>query len=211
MCRIRSGASTDYLTVDATSKAARVTPYDTAGRALAAESKATYMASGSFTPTATPTDLVTIFGSASKTVRIRSMKIGTANTAAGSQIFLLIKRSAANTTGTFVAATAVPTVSTQAAATATPGHYTANPGGLGAAVGTVNTVKVASPVVTPATWAGINTTDNDKEMLPASAEPSLLAQPITLIGVAEGLAINFNGAALVSGQIHTYTIVWTEE
>lgn len=211
MCRIRSGATTDYLTVDPTSKAARMTPYDTTGRSLAPESKATYMASGSFTPPATPTDLVTIYGSASKTVRIRSMKIGTANTAAGSQIFTLVKRSTVNTTGTFVAATAVPVVSTSAAATATPGHYTVVPGGLGTAVGTVNTVKVGTPVITPATWAGINTTDNDKEMLPASSEPSLLAQPITLIGVTEGLAINFGAAALVAGQIHTYTIVWTEE
>ncbi len=210
MCRIRSGASVDYWTIDPTSKAGRVTLYDTTGRAIADESKSVYMASGAFTPVATPTDLVTIFGSASKTIRVRSMRIGTTNTAAGSQAFFLIKRSAVNTTGTFVAATVVPASSANAAGTATPGHYTANPGGLGAAVGTINEIKTASPVLLPATFAGI-VQQTEIELLPSIGNTSGLPQPVTLIGVAEGLCINFAGAALVSGQIHHYNIVWTEE
>lgn len=207
---IKSGASSDQMTVDATSKASRSTEYDTAGRAIAAQSKQTYSASGSFTPVATPTDLVTIYGSATKTIRVLSMQIGTVNTAAGSQIFHLIKRSAVNTTGTFVAGTAVPHDSTNGAATATVGHYTANPGGLGAAVGTLNIKKVASTVVTPTSFAGVRE-ESQVEMLPKAAEGHFLHQPVTLIGVAQGLAINFNGVALVAGQIHTWSITWTEE
>lgn len=210
MARVRSGASTDYWTVHATSKAGRVTLYDATGRALEHESKATYCASGAFTPVATPTDLVTIFGSASKTVRLRSFKLGTTNTAAGSQTYVVLKRSAVNTTGTFVAATAIPVSSANAAATATAGHYTANPGGLGTSLGTINTLKLASPVLIPATFAGINI-EAQFEMLPPGTEKSDLVQPVTLIGVAEGICINFAGAALVAGQIHHYTIVWTEE
>ena len=210
MCRIRSGASVDYWTIDPTNKAGRVTLYDTAGRAIADESKAIYMASGSFTPVATPTDLVTIFGSASKIVRVRSMRIGTTNTAAGSQIFLLIKRSAVDTGGTAVSATLVPGDSANSAATATVQHYTANAAGLGTAVGTINTLKVASPVLVPATFAGI-VQQSEVEVLPSYGQHSGLPQPITLRSASEGLAINFNGAALVSGQIHTYNVVWTEE
>lgn len=212
MARVRSGATTDYWTIDPTSKAGRVLLYDLNGRSLGFETKAAFAASASFTPAATPTDLVTIYGSGSKTIRVRSIKIGTINTAAGSQIFTLVKRSAVNTTGTFVAGTAVPMSSGNAAASATVGHYTANPGGLGTAVGTFNTVKTASPVATPATFAGV-VQQSEVEMLPAPLflNQGSLIQPVTLLSASEGLAINFNGAALVSGQIHTYTIVWTEE
>lgn len=198
------------MSVDATSKAARTTDYDATGRDLSVQSKATYMASGTFTPAATPTDIVIIEGSATKTIRVISMKITTTNTAAGSQQFLLIKRSTADTTGTFVAATAVPLDSANAAATANRvGHFTANPGALGTAVGTINTVRVASPVAIPATFAGVKE-DAGIEMF-GWMNNSLLDQPITLRGVAQCLAINFNGAALVAGQTHAYTVVWIEE
>jgi hypothetical protein len=202
---IKSGASTDQLTIDATSKAGRSTLYGSDGVEL--KNKKTYAASGAFTPSATPQDLVMIFGSATKTVRVQSIKIGTANTAAGSQIFTLKKRSAVSTGGTVVAATAVPLDSSDAAATATVSHLTTSANTPGTSVGTLVTKSVASPAVTPATWAGI-TEDSDREMLPFVGEQT---KAVVLRGVAEGLAINFAGAALVSGQIHTYNVVWTEE
>lgn len=209
MAIIKSGASTDQLSIDPTSKAARVSIYDATGRNVSQGAAATFYASAAFTPAATPTDLVTIFGSATKIVKIWSMQIGTANTAAGSQIFTLVKRSAVNTTGTFVAATAVPGVTGDTATATSFGHYTANAGGLGTAIGTVQTVKLASPVVTPATFAGI-VQAAQFELIP-QGPLGTIAKPITLTGIAEGLAINFNGAALVSGQIHHYNIAWTEE
>lgn len=205
MAVIKSGASTDQLTVDATSKAARVSAYDADGVALL--HKKTYAASGAFTPPATPQDLVFITGSASKTVRVQSIKIGTANTAAGSQIFVLSKRSAAATGGTEVAATIIPLDSSDAAGTAVVKHVTTSANTPGTAVGTIVTKKVASPAVTPATWAGI-TDDSDREMLPVI---NGMTKPVVLRGVAEALAVNFAAAALVAGQIHTYNIVWTEE
>lgn len=204
MSIIKSGASSDQLSIDPTSKAARATLYDSAGSEL--RNKKTYSASGAFTPPATPTDLVTIFGSATKTVRVMSFKLGTVNTAAGSQLFVLSKRSAVTTSGTAVAATAVPLDSSDAAATATVNHYTAAPT-AGTALGTIVTKKVASTVVTPTSFAGVRE-DSDVEMLPMSSDQ---VKSVVLRGVAEGLAINFAGAALVSGQIHTYNVVWTEE
>lgn len=196
---------TDQASVGTTSKALRVEVFDSGG--LSINGKKTYAASGAFTPGATPTDLVTIFGSATKTVKVQSFKIGTANTAAGSQIFVLSKRSAVTTGGTAGAATAVPLDSADAAATATVNSYTSTAPTAGTALGTIVTKKVASPVVTPATFAGI-VEDSDKEMLPTIGNQTKAA---TLRGVAEGLAINFAAAALVSGQIHTFNVVWTEE
>lgn len=210
MAIIKSGASSDNMTVDATSKAARVTEYDTAGRDLSVQSKQTFAASGTFTPAATPTDMVIIEGSATKTIRVMSMRIGTTNTAAGSQQFFLIKRSTADTTGTFVAATQVPLDSANAAGTANRvGHFTANPGALGTAVGTINSVRVASPAAIPASFAGIR--EISEVDLLVWMDSSLLDQPVTLRGVAQTLAINFGGAALVAGQTHAYNIVWIEE
>jgi len=40
---------------------------------------------------------------------------------------------------------------------------------------------------------------------------SVLAQPVTLRGIAQQLVLNFAGAALVAGQTHAYCVVWTEE
>jgi len=211
MAVIKSGASTDQLVIDVLSKAARTTLYDSAGRELSLQGKQTFAISSAFTPAATPTDLVIIEGSATKTVRVLSCVIGTTNTAAGSQEFFLIKRSAADTTGAFVSAgTPVPLDSNNAVSSVNRvGHFTANPGALGAAVGTINRTRVASPVLVPGSFAGV-VDIAEFELIPWFGN-SLLDQPITLRGVAQTLAVNFNGAALVAGQVHTYRLVWIEE
>lgn len=207
---LKSGATTDEMTVDPTSKAGRVTLYDSSGREISAGGKITFAMSGIFTPPATPTDMVTIFGSASKVVRVVAFWIFTTNTAAGSQAFYLIKRNANNTTGTFVAGTAVPLDSADDGATATAfGHYTANPGGLGAAAGTIHIIRAGSTAALPATFAGVRELTG-QDML-AFVVNRNLDKLVTLRGTAQGLCLNFNGAALVAGQTHTYTVVWIEE
>lgn len=210
MAVIKSGASTDQLTIDAVSKAARITLYDSAGREISIGKVATFAASGAFTPAATPTDMVLLGGSATKTVRAIAMIIAGQTTAASSIEYLLVRRSTANTVGTFVAATAVKNDSLNAAATAVIGHYTANPT-LGNTVGTVNRISVATPVLKGASWAGIIQSTNF-DMCQIGLVPSdSISQAMVLRGTAEQLAINFAGAALIGGQIHQYTVLWTEE
>lgn len=207
MAVIKSGATSDQWTIDATSKAGRVTLYDATGRAIANHTKQTFGVSATFTPVATPTELVYITGSATKTVYVLSMKISTTNTAAGSQHFRLFLRTTANSGGTFVGSTVVPFDSANDSATATVGHYTANPTtGTGTRI---NSRVVASTVLVPGNFAGVRE-NADVEMVPTQ-EVTQLAQLVTLRGVAQGLAINFNGIALESGQVHTYSIVWIEE
>lgn len=186
------------------------TPYDSSGRELSFESKLTFSASSTFTPAATPTDMVIIEGSASKVIRVHSFVITTNNTAAGSQQFFLIKRSTADTTGTFVAATAVPHDSANGISTVNRvGHFTANPGALGTAVGTLVTKRLASPVLVPGSFAGV-AEDAGFDLLEVHNRFSF-RQGIVLRGVAQTLALNFNGAALVAGQVHAYDITWTED
>lgn len=209
MAVIQSGNSSDQWTVDATSKAGRVTLYDSTGRQISLQGTATFVASATFTPAATPNDLVTIYGSASRTVCVVSLMMGTTNTAAGSQTFFIQKKNAVPSGGVFVAATMVPLDSSDGAATATQvGHYTTDPT-AGASDGNINIVRVASPVLVPATFAGI-VQKASFEMLPTDAY-GILAKPVVLRGVGQGVAVNFADAALVAGQIHYYTIVWTEE
>ena len=121
----------------------------------------------------------------------------------------LIKRANFNLSGTFVAATAVPFDSLDAAATATVGHYTANPATLGQAYGTINTVRLALPPVVPTSFAG-HAEDDGVELIPW-AGASFLDKQCTLRGVNESLVVNFNSAALFAGQVHAYRITWTEE
>lgn len=209
---ITIGASSGQgMEVDTTSKAARVTLYDSTGREVSAQGKQTFAIASTFTPVATPTDLVIIEGSATKAVRLISLVIGTTNTAAGSQEFRLIKRSTADTTGTFVSAgTPVPLDSNNAASTVNRvGHFTANPGALGTATGTINVVRVASPAAIPASFAGVRECA-DVEMFPWFTNAHL-DQVGVLRGVAQCWAINFNGVALVAGQTHTYRIIWIED
>jgi hypothetical protein len=205
MAVIKSGSSTSQMNVDSTSLAAQVEIVGPAGEKIT--NKKTYVASNSFTPSTTPQDLVTIFGSSTKIIRVQSMKIGTSNTAAGSQTFTLSKRSAVSTGGTEVITTGVPVDSGDAAATAVVKHLTTSANTPGTAVGVLVTKRVGSPAVVPGSFAGVRE-DTDSEMLPIVNGQ---VKPVTLRSATEGLAINFAGAALVSGQVHTFNIIWTEE
>jgi membrane protein implicated in regulation of membrane protease activity len=162
--------------------------------------KTTYMGStAAFTPPATPTDMFYIAGSGTKTIKILKLWWSSTQNTAGVNTWFVIKRSTANTLGTAVATTKVPNDSNNAAATATVQHYTANPT-LGTSVGNIFTGRVLSPA-TATTNAQINNLDFNQ----------LLGQPLVLRGTAEGLSLNFNGAALPAGLSMTVGVMWTEE
>lgn len=153
------------------------------------------------TPPATPTDMVTITGSATTTIRVLALIFSATQTLAGTNIFFIVKRSAANTGGTSATPTIVPWDSNNTASGATVRSYTANPTGLGAAVGTLDAVKLT----TPATGALIN------NVYEFDFTRSGLTQGVVLRGVAQVLALNFNGAALPGGLSVDCTVIWTEE
>lgn len=212
MAVIKSGASTDQLTVDVTSKAARVTLYDTAGRPIS--SSATYGISSFFTPVATPNNLVIIAGSATKTIRVFEMWIFTQTTAAGSAQFFLKKYSTLwGGAGVFVSAgTPVPFDSSNGAATAAQvGHFSTDPT-PGTPVGTIRAATIATPVLRAATPAGIIELSGI-EMISGTQNGVAggVIQPITLRGTTQYLAIDHNDVALIAGQIHQYSVLWTEE
>lgn len=165
-------------------------------------SRATYSATSAigFASATTATDIFTITGSASKTIRILRVAFSAQETTAGVANVLLIKRSAANTGGTSAAATAVPHDSNDVTASATVLSYTANPSALGAAVGTVRAARVFIPTTGTDVADFINEWD-----FGTNSEKA-----IVLRGTAQVLAINLN-ATTVTGGTWTCYVEWTEE
>lgn len=158
-------------------------------------------------PAAATTDLICIAGSATKTVKLQTLKISGSGTAISVPATLL-KRVSADTGGTAASTTANPANniskrdSGNQTATATVIAYTANPtivdttpsyidsANLGVVATTVGVVN--APIVFDYDKDGVN-----------------LRQAPTLKGVAEQICLNLNATtatALLSGAI-----TWTEE
>lgn len=146
----------------------------------------------------TPTDVFTITGSATKTIRIKHISCDGIQTATGAVNVSLIKRSTANTAGTSTTLTDVPFDSTNSAATATIRAYTANPT-LGTSVGIIHSEKV---------YVGTTAVIGDELKLDFTNLSNM--QEIVLRGINEVLSLNFNGVT-VTGNNMNMDITWTEE
>ncbi len=169
--------------------------------ALGDSSVTTYSASiTALAPAAAATDIFEIFGSGTKTVKVRRIQISGLATAAGAYDFVALKRSTANSGGTSSSPTVVPHDSADAAGTAVVKAYTANPttgtlvGGMRATKSTVTTVAGAIPsILTVFDWS------DDRG-----------GKPVVLRGTAQGLAINLAGATMTGGALNI-DVEWTEE
>ena len=155
-------------------------------------------ASAAFTPGATPEDIFTITGSATRTIEVLRMAISSTQTTAGTNSWFIAKRSTANSGGTSAAVAAVPHDSNDAAATATVLQYTANPT-AGTLVGNVWAGKQHSP---SATTVGLPVMLVDFTLL--------YGKPMILSGITQVLAWNFAGAALPTGLSCHCVVTWIE-
>jgi hypothetical protein len=161
--------------------------------------KATYAASISgLTIANAATDVFTLTGSATKTIRIISVSLDGLQTTASMETFIGLKRSTANTGGTSTSPASVPFDSSSAAATATPRAYTANPT-TGTLVGNViaSNVRLNTATGTPGNpilWQFGN----------------YCGQAVVLRGTSQVFAINFNGGT-ATGNVINVTVTWTEE
>lgn len=159
----------------------------------------TYGASAvAFVSAASATDVFTITGSASKTIRVHKIKVSGTTTSGSAIKFTasLVKRSTANTGGTSVTATIAPYDSTQAAATAVVRHYTANPSALGTSVGVLRAESLA--VTASGLTGGVIEWDLRES-----------GQSVVLRGTTELLCVNFN-AATITGPVFSISIEWSE-
>lgn len=165
--------------------------------------KATYStATLSLAPAATPSDVCTLTGSASKTIRVTRVTFSASQTNSDLENILLLKRSSANSAGTSISSNGVPHDSASASGTATFRSYTANPT-LGTLVGPIVTRKQLVIATAPLATAP----EMDWLPLYEAVRPS---QSIVLRGTAEVLSINLNGVTLTGGSINC-GMEWTEE
>jgi len=154
-----------------------------------------------FAAVATPTDVLEIQGSATKTIRIRRIKVGGVATAAGNMPAQLVRRSVADTTSLVrTALTAFKADTSYAAATAVVSTIgTANPGSLGAQVGGL---AGAGRVQLAAAGSGVAATDLvwlfDRNAC-------------VLRGALDFLYLNMNGAALPTGAVFDIEIEAEED
>jgi hypothetical protein len=156
--------------------------------------------SATLTPVATATDVVTLTGSASKTIRVTKVCASGIATAASVYDIFLIKRTTADTGGTSTTPTPVQHDSNDAAASGTINLYTANPTlGTGIAVRGSHMIlaNASTPAwqVTPTCWQFGDSAD----------------EKVALRGVAQQFAINHGGAAVPTGASVMYTIEWVSE
>jgi hypothetical protein len=145
----------------------------------------------------TPTDIFTITGSASKTIRVTRISFtGTQTT--GTQIrVIVLKRSTANSGGTSTSPARVPHDSNNAAATATVLAYTANPT-TGTLVGNIRAAKVL---------VGLTTVNSDQLIIDFGTRNG---QGFVLRGTTQVLAINLAGVT-IAGNSLDISFEWTEE
>ncbi len=203
MAVIKSGATSDQLTIDATSKAARVTFYDTAGNALT--QKATYRAATVGTvaaPASTTAPFFVIYGSASKTLRVQRVTVsGPTTTTLAFQGFELIKYSTQPSGGTATTLNQIPLDSTSAAGTANLCQvYTVAPT-AGTAVGTIDSIRMINKSTTAVDGSEMSTYVFDFRN---NAE----ASAVVLRGTAQGVGLELHTGTATTVSV---SVEWTEE
>lgn len=169
---------------------------------------ATYRAAASFTPTATAAlTIISVTGSATKTVRIKRILVGGSATALSSTLFKLIRVSAIGAGGTAVAPTVAKLDTGNAAATAVVNHYTTAANAADTtSEGPLSCFQLFQTTVTTPTVAW--------------AEPQMVypergagfGQSIVLRGTSQILAVTcFNGGNMAAGSIVNYSVEWVED
>lgn len=144
-----------------------------------------YHASTNVASASSATDIAVLPGNATNTVLVYRVQVTCTQTIAGIITLQLIKRSAADTSGTSSAMTVVPDDSNYASGVSAPLKYTANPT-TGTAVGNLDAALFGC-------MATGTTSPNDIYIF----KP---AKPIVLRGTAQQLAVNLNGTTVSGGS-----------
>lgn len=154
-------------------------------------------------PAASATDIITLTGSATTTVRVVYSACSGISTAAGTTPLVALTRSTADTGGTSSTITPVSNDPNNPAPTAVLKSYTANPGALGTLVAngragwlTTGTAASSGLQAGPLEWS-FGDEQSDQE--------------IVLRGATAQFALNSNGVSWPAGTSLYCSVSWTEE
>jgi hypothetical protein len=171
---------------------------------------ATYVYSNgatTYTPAATPNDMIQVQGSATKTVKIKSVYICATATAAGHAKFYMRKTSTQGSGGTAVIVSANSKDSNNAVATAVVRQFNADNTTAGTLVGTLIGKFLYFGIT-----AGTTTTMNACQDMIVDLPSDNPSQDYVLRGTSEFWSFGKNDEALPAGfAIQTYRIITTEE
>lgn len=165
--------------------------------------KATYAyATASFTLAATPTDILTLAGSASVVTRIKRISVFGISTAPGTLPISIVRRSTANSGGTSTSPTIMKHDISSATASTVVQLYTANTTTLGTTTGIIHNGRIVTASTVGVTTSGQAlvwdfTVRNDEALV--------------LRGAADIIAINGNGATVPGGGSFDLDVEFTEE
>jgi hypothetical protein len=148
-------------------------------------SSPTYSAATFGASAAAATDVATLYGSASKIIRVHQIVVTSNQTVTVS----VVRRSTPDAGGTSTSMTAVSHDSNSAAATAVATVYSANPGALGTAAGTIDQVQYTAGQMLTLSYGATD-------------------QSLVLRGTSQGIAVNFNGGGAGGGTCVKFR--WTE-
>lgn len=195
--------NTDNTLIGNVSDALKVTGTVVTGGFSDFGSLKTYSASFSGTvPAAATTDLLTIQGSASKTIKVFAVGFSCTTTSGSgfTSSLTIVKRSSVNTGGTSSTLTNVPLDSANAAATAVVKSYTANPSALGTSLGAVDARRYS-----------IFTVNNNgiPSVLDAFSYGMLATEPLVLRGTSEFACLNLGGITITS-PVASGFVKWVE-
>lgn len=160
-----------------------------------------------FSPGTTATDVWSLYGSGSSTVKIYYIGLSYSGTSSGVASYTLLRRSTANTGGTSSTTTPAKMDSNNSSATATIRTYTANPSSLGTSAGNINNFNLVP-------WWQTNNTIafHDETTDTALFNYKLLGQPIVLRGTGEGVVLNCGGTTPTGGTVKlSVRVIFTEE
>lgn len=205
MAAIKSGASTDILTIDPTSKAARVSPYASDGTYVG--EKATYRAATA-TLLAAPTSVApffVIYGSGSKTLRVHRISIsGMTLTAVQYMQLNVAKYSTQPSGGTATDLVQVPMDANDAGGTANLVKFYSAAPTAGTKIGDLASRRYLAQAGTAA--AGGIPDEITFDFRGQGGETS----PIVLRGTTQGIGIYF-GVSPASAISFSLEVEWSEE
>ena len=203
MAIIKSGASSDTLTIGATSKAAYVNERDSRGNDVGMKTSYSATTTAKTAAAAGTTVFAQIFGSGTKTIRIQRIIVcGVCATAAIYGDVIITKRTAVGSGGTPVTLTQMPKDSNSAAGTATVVKFFTAAPSAGTGGGTIATQMAFMPVTgTPATIV--------QPIIFDWTTQGMNEAPV-LRGTGEGLELSF-GTTTTNAPTLTVQFEWTEE
>ncbi len=175
---------------------AQAGPGSLSGVILMDAQKNTYGVVGvAITPAATPTDVVILKGSASVIVKVKKVTVSGIASSAGSMDVSIVRRTTADTGGTFTNPTIHAYDSLNDATTASVQQYSANP-----TLGTGYAIKNQTLNFGVAGAAGTVIFDFMRQN----------DQPLILRGTAQSMAINLNGQTVPTTGKISYDVEWEE-